>query len=118
VQNYDNREMVEFIKIGYGNLNMDQKQQMLKFVFGNFELCGERVNHCGLSLFEKDGNSNYCQKENCNCAVLQYKPMFAEPVVRNRRRGQLILRNLRPVNFGLMRKQTAESVQVALVFDS
>ena len=42
-----------------------------------------------------------------------------EPMLlRNRRRGQLILRNLRPVNFGLMRKQTAESVQVALVFDS
>ena len=127
VKNYDNRNMVELIKHGYGNLNMDQKQHILKFVMDDFELCGDCVANCSLSVFEKEGDPIYCEKENCNCAVypsskfqkngffigslpanlvdLQYKPIFAEPILRNRRRGQLILRNLRPVNFGRMKKQ-------------
>ena len=61
--------MVELIKLGYGNLNIDQKQQILKFVLHDFEFCGECVTYCGLSVFEKEWDPIYCQKEYCNCAV-------------------------------------------------
>ena len=54
MNNDDNREMVELIKLGYGNLNIDQKQQILKFVLHDFEFCGECVTYCGLSVFEKE----------------------------------------------------------------
>ena len=56
MNNDDNREMVELIKNGYGNLNMDQKQQILKFVLDDFELCGDCVANCGLGVFAKEGD--------------------------------------------------------------